>query len=277
MSHLWVLYDPIKETQSDKLTTEETQFVILRLKTKLLNDYLIWREDWPKWKKLNSYLASDDSPFMNLVPTGVVDDADKAKDKIPAKSSEPVKMSPADSDTISRVRASFDISEVKIKEVSITEAFGKTKNQFDGDQFSTDQGFDNIESPPSTINIDFKGLNKVTAFSKKIASNNYKIELLLIHPKGHMFRTTAQDISLTGTFSEKIIPSEFHNSTFDLVVINNLISDDEYKRVNLKGSIVVTDSRTYIQYVSTTDEQKSLLRAGLDYYLRAMKKLATNK
>ncbi|MGZ3690693.1 MAG: hypothetical protein ACXVAX_04280 [Pseudobdellovibrio sp.] len=282
MSHLWVLYDPVKETQSDKLTTEEAQFVILRLKTKLIDKYLIWREDWPKWKKLNSFLDSEESPFMSVVPLGGRESAPppppaaqvKAK---PGAGAEPLKMSPADGDTISRVKASFEVSDVKLTEVSMVEAFGKTKNQFDGDQFSSDQI---VEMMPdgqqkAGVGFDFKSLNKVTAFSKKAASASHKIELLLIHPKGTLFRSTAQDISLTGTFSEKIIPSEFHNGIFEVVIINNMINDDEYKRITLKGSIVVTDSRTYIRYVNPTDEQKANLRAGLDYYLRAMKRLSS--
>jgi hypothetical protein len=272
MNHLWVLYDPTKETQSDKLTTEEAQFILLRLKTKSINDFLIWREDWPKWKKLNAFLESDDSPFMNVIASGALDSgSDKKNEK------SPVKMSPANAETVEKVRSSFEFSDVKIKEIGMNEIFGHTKNQpFDGDQFSAEHGGVEGAVPADELkpDLDFKSLNKHTAFGKRSSDDKYKIELLLIHPKGGMFRTSAQDISLTGTFCEKIIPAEFHNGTFDVIIINNFINDDDYKRLTLKGNIVVTDARTYIKYVNPTEEQKNILRAGLDYYVRSLKKLS---
>ena len=273
MNHLWVLYDPTKETQSEKLTTEEAQFILLRLKTKLINDYLIWREDWPKWKKLNLFLESEESPFMNIIANGTSDSHSDKKIEKP-----PVKMTPANKETLEKVRTSFEFSGVQIKEIGMNEIFGHTKNQpFDGDQFSADHTSLENDKPSEDAKpeLDFKSLNKQTAFGKRSADDKYKIELLLIHPKGGMFRGSAQDISLTGTFCEKIIPSEFHDCTFDVIIINNFINDDDYKRLTLKGSIVVTDSRTYIKYVNPTEEQKNILRAGLDYYVRSLKKLST--
>ena len=272
MNHLWVLYDPTKETQSDKLTTEEAQFILLRLKTKFINDYLIWREDWPKWKKLNLFLESDESPFMNIIANRA---SDSGSDKKIEKS--PVKMSPANKETVENVRTSFEFSDVQIKELGMNEIFGTTNNQpFDGDQFSADQATleQDKNSADAKPDLDFKSLNKQTAFGKRSADDKYKIELLLIHPKGGMFRGSAQDISLTGTFCEKIIPSEFHNCTFDVIIINNFINDDDYKRLTLKGNVVITDSRAYIKYLNPTDEQKNILRAGLDYYVRSLKKLS---
>jgi hypothetical protein len=275
MNHLWVLYDPTKETQSEKLTTEEAQFILLRLKTKLINDFLIWREDWPKWKKLNAYLESEDSPFMSMISSGT---PDSSTDKKNEKS--PVAMSPAKVETVEKVRASFEFSDVQIKEIGMNEVFRQNNNQqFDGDQFSAEQssaeGHQTAAASNKGTNLDFKSLNKNTAFGKRSSDDKYKIELLLIHPKGGMFRTSAKDISLTGTFCEKIIPAEFHTGTFDVIIINNFISDDDYKRLTLKGSIVVTDARTYIKYVSPTEEQKNKLRAGLDYYVRSLKKMTS--
>jgi hypothetical protein len=275
MNHLWVLYDPTKETQSDKLTTEEAQFILLRLKTKLINDFLIWREDWQKWKKLNAFLESPDSPFMSMISIGSADSGSDKKNEKP-----PIKMTPANAETVEKVRSSFEFSDVQIKEIGMNEIFGHTnKQQFDGDQFSAEQsgteGEGGAETSAKGPNLDFKSLNKNTAFGKRSSDDKYKIELLLIHPKGGMFRTSAQDISLTVTFCEKIIPAEFHTCIFDVIIINNFISDDDYKRLTLKGNIVVTDARTYIKYVNPTDEQKNKLRAGLDYYVRSLKKLST--
>lgn len=245
MNHGWVLYDPTKETKTELLTTEEAQYIILRLKTKAVENYLIKREDWPQWKKLTIFLESPESPFMNTIPLGGPDE--EVKPKAPVK----------------------DFSSVKLGDVDIKDAFGKHSQQFDGDEFSAEGAAQVPE-----VNLSFKNLNKSTAFSpKRTIDDAYKIELLLIHPNGEMVRTVAQDISLTGTFCEKILPGSFHNCTFDVIIINNVINDDDYKRLTLKGKVVVTDTRIYIQYVNVTDEQKNTLRAGLDYYLRAVKKL----
>jgi hypothetical protein len=257
MSQRWVLYDPIKKEQSDELSTEETQFILLRLKTKFINNFLIWRDDWDKWKKLNEYLASEDSPFMSTF--GSTPDDGMVSEK-PA----PLKMKSASEDTISRVRASF--SDVTVDEVNFRAVAAKPE-EFDPDQIDF-----NKKTDPKSVN--FKKLAESGgSYSTNALDNRYKIELLLIHHKGQMFRTTAKDISLTGTFSDRQIPPEFHDSLFDLIIINNVIKDDEFKRITLKSQIVVTDSKMYIKYVSPTDEEKNALRASLDYYTRAIKKI----
>jgi hypothetical protein len=244
MSHGWVLYDPTKETKTELLTTEEAQFIIMSLKSKSLDEYLVKRDDWPQWKKLNIFLESPESPFMNTVP---ISKTEKANSTAGKKSS--------------------GFSNVRLEDVHINDAFGNHSQQFDGDQFSSE----GVNAPE--VNVSFKNLNKVNAFSpRKMEADSYKIELLLIHPNGEMVRTVANEISLTGTFCDKLIPGSFHNGNFDVIVINNVINDDEYKRLTLKGKVVVTDSRTYIQFVNLTDELKNSLRAGLDYYLRTVKK-----
>lgn len=247
MSYGWILHDPTKETKTEMLTTEEAQYIILRLKTKSIENYQIMRDDWSQWKKLSIFLESPESPFMNTLPLASSNEEEVNKAK----------------------PANLDFSSVKLADIDIKDAFGSHKQQFDGDEFSAKGAAKTTE-----VNLSFKNLNKVTAFSpKRTLDDAYKIELLLIHSNGDMLRTVAQDISLTGTFCEKIIPGSFHNGTFDVIIINNVIHDDDYKRLTLKGKVVVTDSRTYIQYVNITDEQKNTLRAGLDYYLRAVKKL----
>ena len=258
MSERWVLYDPLKKEQSEELSTEEAQFILLRLKTKFINNFLIWRGDWPKWKKLNDFLADPQSPFMN---TFMSYPDDKKVDERPA----PLRMSPADENTVRRVQASF--SDVTPSEVNLRELFVGKAEDFDPEKLDSSG-----DGKGNKVNVNFKTLNKSTAFSTNAIVNKNKIELLLIHHKGHMFRTTARDISLTGTFSDRIIPGEFHNSLFDLIIINNAISDDEFKRITLKSKIVITDSNVYIQYVSPTDQEKDALRAGLEYYMRAAKK-----
>ena len=269
---MWVLYDPAKETQTDKLSTEETQFAILRLKTKYINQYLIWREDWLKWKKLNAFLESDDSPFMHI-PT----QNENVLMGTSAPKTQVLKMNPAKADTIEKVKSSFEFSDVHVQEMTLKEVMKSSGQQFDGDQFSemteTQAHTNATEAARSTAHIDFKSLNKINAFGQRKLEDQFKIELLLIHPKGQMFRTASKDISLTGTFTEKVIPGDFHTGTFDIVIINNMINDDDHKRLKLKATTLLTDSRVFIRFEHVTDEQKISLRACLDYYVRVQKKI----
>ncbi len=267
MGQLWVLYDPTKETQSSKLTTEETQFAILRLKTKYVNQYLIWREDWAKWKKLNAFLESQESPFMNM-PQAFSNDTEVNK-----SSDQAVKMSPAHPDIIQKVKTSFEFSSVNTGEMNLRDAIGKKEQAFDGDEFAESTKTQSQNKTDLSLQFDFKSLNKSNAFGKRTLEDQFKIELLFIHSNGQMFRTPAQGISLSGTFTEKVVPGEYHNGVFDLVVINNMINDNQYNRVNLKASVLLTDSRIYIQFINTTEEQKKSLRSSLDYYVRAQKKI----
>ena len=269
---MWVLYDPIKEAQTDKMTTEEIQFSILRLKTKYVNKYLIWRDDWPKWKKLKDYLESNDSPFMNMSAQLENNGPSAANDKVHT-----LKMSPAGPETIQRIKSSFEFSDVRVKEMTLQDITKGTAQQFDGDAFaelSESKVYNSAsEAARNTAHLNFKTLNKTSSPGQRRFEDQFKIELLLIHPKGQMFRTVAQDISLTGTFTEKTVPPVFHNGVFDIVIINNMINDDEYKRLNLKATSLLTDSRIFIQFDQMTDAQKNSLRACLEYYVRMQKKI----
>ena len=253
MNEFWTLYDPVKETQSEKLTTEEAQFVILRLKTKSIGEYLIMRNDWGQWQKLKAFLESPDSPFMSILPlTG----------------NKPVEHPKA----AKNHNQTIDFSNVKVEEVNIKDVFGSYGKEFNADHLKKKKN-----SPPTPVepsNLDFKNFSKLTTVSSKRSNDSdFKIEMLLIHPKGEMFRGETSDISLTGTFCEKIIPNGFHQGTFDVMIINNLIHDDDFKRLTLKGELMVTDSRPYVKFVNLSDDQKNILRAGLDYYVRSIKKL----
>ncbi|MEK6627704.1 MAG: hypothetical protein AABY53_03690 [Bdellovibrionota bacterium] len=234
----WVLYNPIDKTQSEKLSTEEAQYSIMRLKTKEINDFLIWRNAWPKWHNLGEYLTSKGSPFMKtFIDKAEGEDANLQKGDL-------LKMKPVDPETARNIQSLF--SNVQLEEVTISDL----KNN-------------DSEKPAPSLN--FKDIGKPK-------DKKYNLELLLIHPKGTMLRTIARDISLSGTFCEKIIPEEFHHSILDLVIINNFIPDIQHNRLTLKAEVVIVNSSAYLQYVNTTDQQKESLRAILDYYVRALKK-----
>lgn len=254
----WVLYDPRNNTQSEQMSTEQMQFSLLKMKTRELTNYLICKVGWPSWQKLESFLNSSESHFMKPFTNP---QKNKSDDEEPT-----VKMKPADPKVQEQVKKSF--SKVQLEEINVNQVFGLGKQQFDADQL--DSSNLDIKS-----NLDFKNINKSSLLSKNTSKEDkYKLELFLINPKtGGTFRSIAENISLSGTFSEKIIPDEFHHTNFDLIIINNFINDEQFKKVKLKAKIVITDASIYIQYIDATPDQKSLLRSSLDYYVRALKKL----
>lgn len=255
----WVLYDPKNKTQTEQLSTEQAQFSLMKMKTKEINNFLIFKSDWEKWQKLRDFLTSENSPFMSTFfgKSNAVEEPD-------APSSIPMK--PVDQETEKKIQASF--SNVTLEEVDLSKMSTSDQSQFDGDQLSAES---DVKST-----ISFKGLDSKTAFGKSNSQEDkYKIELLLIHPKGTMFRTIARDISLSGTFGDKIVPDEFHHTVFDLVVINNFIPDAQYKRLNLKAKVQITDAAVYLQFNGMSDLQKQSLRSILEYYVRSQKKLSS--
>jgi hypothetical protein len=256
----WILYDPSNKMQTEKLTTEDAQLTLLKMKTKEINNFLIWKTDWEKWQKLRDFLTSDISPFMSTF----FGKANATEEE--SESTASIKMKPVDKEIIKKIKASF--SNVSLEELDLSQVTSSSQAQFNADQISAE---DKCKS-----DISFKSLNKKTAFAKtNTKEDQYKIELLLIHPKATMFRTIAKDISLSGTFAEKIIPEEFHQTAFDLVIINNFIADAQHNRLSLKAQIKITDSSIYLEYVSLSEEKKENLRALLDYYIRSSKKIST--
>lgn len=258
----WVLYDPNKKTQTEKLSQEEAQFTLMKMRTREVNDFLIWRSDWQKWKRLKEFIDSEDSPFMKTFMN-----IDKEKKNSQTQPSA-LKMKPVDAETENVIRASF--SGVQLEEVKLSNVVSTGEAFFDSDQLSD-------KKQEVTAGLNFKGLNKTNALSKNTggADDKNKLELLLISPREIMFRTFAKDISLSGTFCERIIPDDFHHADFDLVIINKFITDNQFNRLTLKAKLIITGNSLYIEYLPMTPTQKESLRAILEYYLRAQKKISS--
>lgn len=257
----WVLYDPNKKAQTEKLSQEEAQFTLMKMRTREVNDFLIWRSDWPKWKRLKEFIDSDASPFMSTFMN-----IDKEKQNSQTQPSA-LKLKPVDSETEKVIRASF--SGVHLEEVKINKVVSTGEQFFDSDQLAE-------KKAGVSSDLNFKGLNRTNALSNKGGEEDkYKLELLLISPREVMFRTFAKDISLSGTFCERIIPDDFHHSDFDLVIINKFIADNQFNRLTLKSKLIITGNSLYIEYLPMTKTQKESLRAMLEYYVRAQKKIST--
>ena len=134
----WVLFDPERESQSERLTLQEAQFVIQRLKPKQVNTYLVWRNDWSKWRKLNDFLASSESPFINTSATILAQNVDeKTKTLV---------MNPVS--TAEAFKIQHSLSKINTNIVELKDLVGKKRKQFDGDDVDA-------ESTNTGINLNF--------------------------------------------------------------------------------------------------------------------------
>ena len=253
MGMLWILFDPKRETQSERLTTEDAQFAIQRLKNKYLNRYLILNSTWTKWKQLNEFLRSEDSPFTNNYNSLADTENPLEYEKTRTLLMKLVKPREA-------LKIHSTISEINTNIVEIKNLVPKSKKQFDGDDLS----MDDAEEPP--LNLNFSSLSASSAFRKRNTEDKYKIELLMMHRKGLIFRTTAKDISLTGTYSERIVPNDFHSGEFEMIIINNLIEKGEHKQIKIKCRVIFHDGITYVQYIKPNIFQLKLLGKVLSEY-----------
>lgn len=249
---LWILFDPSRETQSEKLTTEEAQFAIERLKTKYLNRYLIWNNEWSKWKQLSEFLRSKESPFTSnynsLSESSSIVESEKTKTLLMKT------IAPREALKIHSTFSDINTNIIEVKDLVL-----KSKKQFDGDDLG--EG-----SAEALLSLNFSSLSVSSSFRKRNTEDKYKIELLLIHPRGHSFRTTAKDISLTGTYNERIVPLQFHDGLFELVIINNLISHGMNRQIRMTSRIISHDGIPYIEYANPNVYQLNLLKKVLSEY-----------
>ena len=251
--NIWALFDPNRETISGELSTEEAQLAIASLKSKYLNRYLIWNGDWTNWKLLNEFLRSSECPFTdysNSLEDNKDNNIEFEKTKaLFMKSVEPRKS----------LRIQSTVSEMNTNIVELKSLVFKSKRQFDGDDLV-------LENTNSSLNLNFSSLSISNPFKKINITDKYKIQLLLIHPQGHIFRTTAKDISISGAYAERIVPQEFHNGIFNIIISNNLLATGQRKQICLNCKVVSHDGSVYLQYVKPNIDQFGLLRSILSDY-----------
>lgn len=253
MGMWWLLFDPNRETQSEKLTTDEAQLAIEHLKSKYLNRYLILNSEWTKWKQLNEFLRSQESPFTNNYNRL----SDYGNTSIEYEKTKTLLMKLIEPREALKIHST--VSDINTNIVEVKDLVPKSKKQFNGDDLEKD-------AKEPLLNLNFSSLSLSSSFKKRNNEDKYKIQLLLIHPLGHTFRTTAKDISLTGTFNERIIPNDFHFGLFDLIIINNLAGAGEQKQIRLSSRIVSNDGVIYIQYEKPNAYQLQILRKVLTEY-----------
>lgn len=251
--NIWALFDPSRETISDELSTEKAQLAIANLKSKYLNRYLIWNSEWTNWKLLSEFLRSSECPFTDH--SNYLDDSTDVN--IEFEKTSTLLMTSIEPRKALRIQST--VSEMNTNIVEIKNLVFRSKRQFDGEDLV-------LENTNSSLSLNFSSLNLSSSFKRINIMDKYKIQLLLVHPHGHTFRTTAKDISISGAYTERIVPPEFHNGIFNIVIANNLLANGRQKQICLSCRVDSIDGSVYLQYLKPNRDQIGLLRSILSDY-----------
>ena len=96
----------------------------------------------------------------------------------------------------------------------------------------------NIDSEHSLIsqelNNDFKQLKYQNKLNDNFLNKAFKLELLLITNKHQVSNLIAKDISLSGSFTENLIPFEFKDSDFLVVIQNKKSKNPEFQKFKIQ-------------------------------------------
>lgn len=273
----WLFYDSFSKTQSNPVSTEDAQLAILKMSEKDTERFFIWTAGWEKWQPLKAYLSSKQKIFFSSLqaameqhmPESTYSNSKTITKTMKAKEREVLEMKPADKHVQDEVtKSSFNTaitktsnySRISLDEADIEDDSAKS-GRFDGDELTLSRM---IQKPK----INFKSLNAKN-LRERPDRHELKIEVLLISSKGKTFRSTSQNISLTGSLLENNIPFEYSGSLFDAVVINTLTTDRKFERVTLKAKTVGEGLTQRIQFVNMTAENKKSLQSLLEHYLNA--------
>ncbi len=271
-SRKWILYDSLYKTQSNAITTEETQMAILKMSEMDTIRFFIWTTGWEKWQPLKGYLESNQDHFISsLAP-----EKDPLQNTVKARVRDVVEMKPADKEIEEEVTKSFSLS------VSITKAFSsislEEKDIVFNDEFSVhkfngdDLDVDNISKPK----MNFKDINQ-NGLKDRPNRHELKIEILLISTKGKTFRSRSKNISMSGSLLEDNIPFDYCGRIFDIVVINKQPCPPQFQRVSLKAVTVGEGLTRRIHYVNMIKKEKQDLQNLLENYIRIQDEMKKKK
>lgn len=277
---VWVFYDSIAKLQSNALTQDEAQSAILKIRAHDIARFFIWTQGWQDWQPLKTYLESDQKIFVSTFTISRSNEETikaVARDirehtitqtmtRFPYGDNEPTNAGVTSAGTFTGTdNAAF--SHIVLSEDTMSRYMNKNLPEynslvdFDGEELT----FSNIKKPK----MDFSDMLANKKMDNRAVRHELKIETLLISSRGKTFRTTTKNISLSGILAETMIPFEFYNCTFDIVVISSIQKDPRKARVKLQAETVIEGGqRTQrLKYINMTSAQKSELHSLMEDYL----------
>lgn len=277
---VWVFYDTIAKLQSNPLTQDEAQSAIMKIRAHDIARFFIWTQGWANWQPLKSYLESDQKIFVSTFTISRSNEETikaAARDirehtitqtmtHFPFGDDEPTSSGLTNSGTLTGTNSAA-FSHIVLSEDTMSRYMNKDLPEynslvdFDGEELT----FSNIKKPK----MDFSDMLAERKMGNRAVRHELKIETLLISSRGKTFRTTTKNISLSGILAETMIPFDFYNCVFDIVVISSIQKDPRKARVKLQAETVIQGGqRTQrLKYVNMTSQQKTDLHNLMQEYL----------
>lgn len=289
-ARVWVFYDSIAKLQSNALTQDEAQSAIMKIRAHDIARFFIWTQGWQDWQPLKTYLESDQKIFVSTFTISRSNEETiravareirehtitQTMTRFPFGDDEPTNAGLTSAGTATGTNTAA-YSHIVLTEDTMSRYMNKKLPEynslidFDGEELT----FSNIKKPK----MDFSDMLANKKMDQRAVRHELKIETLLISSRGKTFRTTTKNISLSGILAETMIPFEFYNCVFDIVVISSIQKDPRKARVKLQAETVIEGGqRTQrLKYINMTSQQKGDLQNLMEDYLaftRARKKAA---
>ena len=286
----WILLDNLTKIQSQPISTQELEAAILRLPKSELGRYFLWTSGWKNWQPLQEYLESDQKTLSvaiqmntqtaqvainNLQKQATMTQSTNTSEKndVFVLNDNTMTQTTANPSQIENTQHTKTIAVDNVTQATLShelkvapEKPATQQNDYTSDQIKT--------SNNNLKNINFKDLN--TPYRNRSERHEFKIEILLINKKNKTFRSYSKNISLSGTLLEDVIPSDFYDDSFDLVVVNRQPTNALNSRVQVKAVVVKNDGYSQrITFLNVTPVQKQRLKDLLNDYITQQKKKRT--
>jgi hypothetical protein len=283
---LWVFYDAVAKIQSNPLSRDEAQSTILKIRPQSIERFYIWTQGWQNWQPLQTYLQSEQKVFVSTFTVSRSNEEtvkaiakelfEQTATHAHTKTSFPHEDTQTSTQTATQTQTETKgYSHINLREETISRFLKAT--DIDPD-FSANFSADNLNLKESVKpKLDFsKILKKMDSRSPRL---EFKIETLLISPRGKTFRTLSKNISLTGVLLEECMPFDFYDNVFDIIVISSINKDPARSRVKLNGKAVMSGGNytQRVQFINQTPEQKANLQYLLEDYMESSKNMKTTK
>lgn len=106
---------------------------------------------------------------------------------------------------------------------------------------------------------------------KTLAASNFKkptaktIDLVLMNKQGMIFRASAVNPTPEGSLCDKVIPTHFHNSVLEVVIINSQATNKYFEKIKISGKVVTTGNGQYLEFICSSQALRGQLIESLNF------------
>lgn len=121
---------------------------------------------------------------------------------------------------------------------------------------------DEIERTFTNSCIDAQKTLAASDFKKPTAK---KIDLVLMNKQGMIFRASAVNPTSEGSLCDKVIPTHFHNSVVEVVIINSQATNKYFEKIKISGKVVTTGNGQYLEFICSSQALRGQLIESLNF------------